>query len=43
MAAEVLRLDTDPLPPALEELVARHHPEGLWLYGNRSALLMVKA
>jgi predicted nucleotidyltransferase len=26
---QVLRTD---LLPALEELVARHHPEGLWLY-----------
>jgi predicted nucleotidyltransferase len=54
MPAELLRLDPDPLSPALgsllaanlpqalraelvpalEELVARHHPEGLWLFGS---------
>ena len=54
MAAERLRVDPDPPPPAmgslqaanlpqalradllpaLEELVARHHPEGLWLFGS---------
>ena len=54
MAAELLRLDPDPLLlasgtlqaanlprvlcadllPALEMLVARHHPEGLWLFGS---------
>lgn len=28
---EVLRAD---LLPALERLVARHHPEGLWLFGS---------
>lgn len=54
MAAELLRMDPDPTPPAigsllvanlpqalradllpaLEELVAHHHPEGLWLFGS---------
>jgi predicted nucleotidyltransferase len=54
MAAELLRMDPDPTPPAigsllaanlpqalraellpaLEELVACHHPEGLWLFGS---------
>ncbi|MFN9630395.1 MAG: nucleotidyltransferase family protein [Cyanobacteriota bacterium] len=54
MAAELLRVDLDPTPPAigsllaanlpqalradllpaLEELVARHHPYGLWLFGS---------
>jgi predicted nucleotidyltransferase len=28
---QALRAD---LLPALEELVARHHPEGLWLFGS---------